>query len=368
MTRTATQALTLEAGAGHVTVAGLTADEARLIRDQWSRCDPREAAANDTADLTRQPDEDWTLFHERLVYQATSAAITASRGHALMLHAAALALPDTGATLALTAPSGTGKTTATRVLGQHLAYLTDETTIVDPETLDLTPYPKPLSILGPSRARPKTQHSPDDLQLGAAVPARLSRVALLDRVRDAEADGTARAEPLPLEDVLSALVPQSSSLSRLPRGLVTLCRVLDELGGGLRLIYREADDLLPLVEGLLASPPEPITTPAWTALDAEQLQPSRVDSDAESAAVRYGRRRADDGMMLDDGRTVLLRDTTLTVLDGVGPALWDALAHAGTASDVVGRLTEHGPVPDDAAERVQAALDGMVERGLVDAL
>ena len=96
-----------------------------------------------------------------------------------------------GAAVLLAAASGTGKTTATRRLGPHYAYLTDETAIVDPEDLSLVPYPKPLSLLQDGR-RPKRQVSPDELGLGPAVPAVLRRVAVLDRAREDAAEGAYR--------------------------------------------------------------------------------------------------------------------------------------------------------------------------------
>ncbi|MDX7183432.1 hypothetical protein SJ321_24440, partial [Enterobacter hormaechei] len=88
----------------------------------------------------------WLDWHENLVFLATSRAIESARGTHLMFHAACLAAPDTGAAIVLAAASGTGKTTATRRLGPHYAYLTDETAIVDPADRSVTPYPKPLSL------------------------------------------------------------------------------------------------------------------------------------------------------------------------------------------------------------------------------
>ncbi|TFI18288.1 hypothetical protein E4A41_14845, partial [Micrococcus endophyticus] len=88
--------------------------------------------------------------------------------------------------------------------------------------------------------------------------ARLARIAVLDRVRDPAGPVLPRAEAMELVAALKELVPQTSSLSRLPRGLVTLCRVLDAAGGAQRLVYAEAEDLRDVVADLLAAPPTPV--------------------------------------------------------------------------------------------------------------
>lgn len=63
----------------------------------------------------------------------TQGAMAARASQLLMLHAAALARPDTVATAVLAGPSGAGKTTVATALGRHFAYLTDETVGVLPD-------------------------------------------------------------------------------------------------------------------------------------------------------------------------------------------------------------------------------------------
>ncbi|WP_248195114.1 hypothetical protein [Micrococcus endophyticus] len=259
------------------------------------------------------------------------------------------------------AASGTGKTTATRRLGPHFAYLTDETAIVDPADRSVTPYPKPLSVLEPGGSRPKTQRGPDELGLGPTrADAVLARIAVLDRVREAAAPVPARAEPMDVVTALQHLVPQTSSLSLLPRGLVALCSLLDALGGVQRLVYAEADDLRPVIDGLLAAAPQPVD-PAWEPLDAAELAAS--EGAAEPGAVR--RAAVADGILATDGRLVLLAGTTLTVLEGIGPAVWFALESPLTPERIVARLAEDGPVPADAAERVAEAVAALGSAGLL---
>ena len=75
----------------------------------------------------------------------TIASIRRRSGSCVMLHAAGLATDD-GGTVALVAGSGTGKTTAGRLLGRSLGYVSDETVAVEHD-LTVRPYPKPLSIV-----------------------------------------------------------------------------------------------------------------------------------------------------------------------------------------------------------------------------
>lgn len=365
--------LRLHVGLGHIDVDGLAPQEETDIRRHWSRCDVRDheppaaadeddehrCAADQVPRLTRTS-ADWTAFHEQIVYDATKAAIASGRGTHIMLHAAALALPKTKQALALTAASGTGKSTATRRLGRHLAYLTDETTIVDPQTRRITPYAKPLSLYGSSGVRPKHQHGPDELGLGPTLEdAELARIAVLDRVREGDEEVLARAEPMDIVTAVTELTPQSSSLGRLPRGLVTLCTLLDSQGGAVRLVYREAEDLLPVVQDLLSSPAAPID-PAWDALTEEELTAS-----LPGAVGARARTEVDDGVLTDDGRLLLLHGTELTVLSGLGAALWLHLDVARTPAELVERLAEETDVPDDAEQIVVQGLDDLAERGLL---
>lgn len=364
--------LRLRAGLGHLDLDGLAPAEEQDILDHWSRCDPvrhgGDGPSGEASDQGSSPEvpvsgrsaKDWTLHHEHIVFAATQAAIASGRGTHIMLHAAALALPETRQALALTAASGTGKSTATRRLGHHLAYLTDETTIVDPTTRRITPYAKPLSLYGPSGVRPKHQHGPDQLGLGPTLDdAVLARIAVLDRVRDGEEKVIARAEPMDMVTAVSELAPQSSSLSLLPRGLVTLCELLDAQGGAVRLVYREAEDLLPVVQELLSAPATPVA-PTWEALTEQELTASLPGSEGG-----HGRIAADDGILTQDGGLLLLHETELTVLSGLGAALWLHLDVARTPAELVARLAEETDVPADAEQIVLQGLEDLSGRGLL---
>lgn len=366
-----TSTWSIETGAGCLSVSSLDEVEAAAVVRAWARCTPTpcEAPRGDL-DRARLATLAWDQFHEELVHRATRHAIEAGRGSHLMFHAACLAALDTGAAVVLVAASGTGKTTATRTLGPHYGYLSDETAIVHPGDLTITPYPKPLSVLSPAGTRPKDQVSPDEIGLGQAPEATLQRICVLERVREPEERVTARAEPMPLVEALTLLVPQTSSLSHLPRGLVTLCRTLDRLGGALRLVYSEASDLRPVIDGLLAQQPAPMS-PSWTPLNDQELSaspktvPAAGAPDGDGAAVR--RQGAECGIQLHDGRLVLLISERLVVLDGVGPAVWLLLDKPRTAADVVAHLRAEGPVPEDAEARVREAMDALITAQLATA-
>lgn len=353
-----TTALRIGAGLDAVTVSGLTGDERAEVIESWARCGVEAVEPPARADAHRDADpaRPWLQWHEDLVFLATSQAIESARGTHLMFHAACLAAPDTGEAIVLVAASGTGKTTATRRLGPHFDYLTDETAIIAPDGLAVTPYPKPLSVLEARGVRPKTQRGPDDLGLGPTLPdARLARIAVLDRVRDPAGPVAPRAEAMELVAALKELVPQTSSLSLLPRGLVTLCRVLDAVGGAQRLVYAEAEDLRDVVDGLLATPPTPVT-PTWEALTVQELSASG----GAAAPGAVSRCAVDDGILTDHGRLVLLASDRLVVLDGLGPAVWLLLDEPRTAADVVAHLRAEGPVPEDAEARVREAMDALI--------
>jgi hypothetical protein len=80
-----------------------------------------------------------------LLGDVTIRAITAAGGN-LLLHAGAVAAPDGSCTLVCGA-SGSGKSTLTAGLVRSgLAYVTDETVCLDPQTLRITPFRRPLSV------------------------------------------------------------------------------------------------------------------------------------------------------------------------------------------------------------------------------
>ena len=96
-------------------------------------------------DLDGFADTETTNRLTALLSDVTIGAIKAAGGN-LLLHAGAVARPD-GATAVLCGASGSGKSTLTAGLGTAgWAYVTDETVCLDPDTLRITPFRRPLSI------------------------------------------------------------------------------------------------------------------------------------------------------------------------------------------------------------------------------
>jgi hypothetical protein len=239
-----------------------------LLRRAWGRCvvdarqpapfgetqldvcvdaDPRVLAEAQQAGMLTA--EDARSAMDRLSSAITVAVVTRRAGTLLMLHACGLADPDTGATLALVAPSGTGKTTLARTLGTTWGYVSDETVAID-EDGGVLPYPKPLSWLGEPDAVVKDQLGPEDCGLlPVRSDLRIAAIVLLDR----RADGprTPQVDLVATVPALAALAPETSYFTQQPTPLQRLARVLTGTGGLRRVTYAEAADLHGTVAGLL---------------------------------------------------------------------------------------------------------------------
>lgn len=192
-------------------------------------------------------EEDEHLLHH-LSHVVTQAAIEARAGELMMLHAAGLADPSSGRTVALVAPSGTGKTTLCHHLGSDYGYVSDETIGFDAD-LTVWPYRKPLSIVQPG-AQLKTQVSPDDIGLGAAPPyAVLAAIVFLERDQYVAELDIAEVRTIA---ALPMLAEHTSYLGRHRRPLGFLAEALESTGGLRVARYRDVDQLRPLVDALLA--------------------------------------------------------------------------------------------------------------------
>ena len=246
-----------------VTGAGAEVLATQLVR-AWARClvsdDASPAvevrAVLDPAAVPMVSEDavegsDAAVVMDALVPLITRRAIEQQAGKLLMLHAAAVADVESGATALLVGPSGAGKTTLAATLGRRFGYLTDETAAVD-DDLQVLPYPKPLSVLPASGAPVKDQVSPDDLGLLAPGPAPypVRALVLLDRVTHHE--GPPVVEPVATVDALPWLAAQTSYSALLERPLHRLAAVAQAAGGVRRVTYAEAADLIPVVAALLA--------------------------------------------------------------------------------------------------------------------
>ncbi|CAN7466516.1 hypothetical protein LJR027_002964 [Terrabacter sp. LjRoot27] len=186
---------------------------------------------------------------QSLTQLVTRAAILARAGELMMFHASALCDQRSGATIAMVAPGGTGKTTLVRTLGPGRGYVTDETTGVAADG-SISTYCKPLSVRRPDVGQPKDEVAPSDLGLHRPqVRPWLAGMVILRRDREA-------GEPVVVEevDVLDALVllaPETSSLASFDRPLHRLADLVQSVGGLRRVRYHDAADVEPVVREVL---------------------------------------------------------------------------------------------------------------------
>ena len=231
-------ALTPDAAAAHI--AGAVEVDVVVAADAEVRTSAAERGAIATASVER-------ALHV-LSSRVTMAAIEHQAGHLWMLHGAALADPTTGASVALVAPSGTGKSTAARTLGRRFGYVTDETTAIGPD-LRIAPHPKPLSIVQPGTDI-KEQVGPAEAGLLATPEApTLAAILLLHR------DGTRGVglERLRTSMAVARLARETSYLARLPRPLAFVAGIIEGTAGVFEAHYAEAADLETAIEELVGA-------------------------------------------------------------------------------------------------------------------
>lgn len=298
----------------------------------------------------------------------TRALIRARIGEALLLHAGSVVAPGLG-TVTVVGGSGAGKSTAVTVLAQGGGYLTDELTVVDPGSLQVVGYPKPVSRRDP-RIGIKRDHdlAADGLHPleEAAPPAHL---VLLERRGDNGAPESARAlgpaslRRVPLAEALGRLAGQSSSLWTVPDPLGTLARLIDGAGGVLEARYTDADELA----DLLAHPPAPVRQ-EWAVIDppgtSSRAATAHVDGTAPRGEPRFDARPFVQALQTQ-GATVVLREGSVVTLGGLGACIWRVVAEHGplTAEEIEqAAIAELGAHPQ-SAEVVDSALAELTRPG-----
>lgn len=204
------------------------------FRHLWARCLSPDLPTRTDVAVRKNSSQ------EAATQQITQAFIAARAGRLLMLHAGAVAHEETGRALVFVAPSGTGKSTLTRRLGKRYGYLSDETVGIEPVTLRIHPYPKPIT-LAPDHGHQKRENSPDDLGLlPAPASPHLAHLAVLRRTPGRDA---AAFTPLSVLDAVAMIAPETSSLSKLPRPLHLMAEVHRRAGCTL-VEYGEVEQIL----------------------------------------------------------------------------------------------------------------------------
>lgn len=292
---------------------------------------------------------------EYLTSELTLAGILERAGELTMLHACGVADVRTGGVIALVAKSGTGKTTAATVLAKSRGYVTDETVAIGPSG-EVLAYPKPLSVKQAAAGAAKIQVGPDELGLAELPPALfIDAIILLDRVRPPRASTAPNLQPVPLADAVLALIPDSSSQASIKEPLQSLCRLIENVGGLWRLEYSEAEDLPGFLEKGLAK------------LEAERGSWSVPSAPVEAGNIPPGHLRRTDPVdaVLIDGDLLVLQETEILRLSGIAPTIWSASSRSVTAETLAAEVgLEHG-LPDGYKETLDAAVDELVERGIL---
>lgn len=238
-----------------------------VVRERWHLClreDPPPGAAPKVVEATllapgqrpgSQPwsreaatvqDSDVRRLLQRLTQTITHTAIAARTGELLMLHAAGLAHPRTGATAVFVAPGNTGKTTLCLTLGPRRAYVSDETVGIRRDG-GVEPFPKPLSVRRPDVVGVKDETAPGSVGLRPPdAPPWLAGIVLLRR--DAAHEGEPAVRELDLLEAILALTPESSGFMRTDGPLRWLADVLRTTGGAREVTYGEVAGLEPLAE------------------------------------------------------------------------------------------------------------------------
>lgn len=274
----------------------------------------------------------------------TIASIRRRAGSCVMLHAAGVATDD-GGTVALVASSGTGRTTAGRLLGRSLGYVGDETATIEHD-LTVRPYPKPLSIVvdpggADGQARAVTRR-PRAAPCCAGAAARGGRGARPERRRRGAEAGADRAGRR--DGVRAAADTCAAEPGPPPRPVGAGARH----HGPYRLAYRHIEDCVDLVTELgQVRDRHAIGDVTWTWFDGQDHAgaPTPVPDDLGTSTVVC--RTSFRDAVASDGAVLLMRDWVPITLPGLAANLWLAADRPVAVSDLVAAAEdEPGPHPD----------------------
>lgn len=290
---------------------------------------------------------------ERLTVEVTLKMLEQLAGKTTLFHAAALGHEASQKGMILIGPSGRGKTTASRFLGQHFLYLSDETSVIDSD-FHLHPYPKPLSVIV-DPARPKQQINPVDEGMRALSPLNdeieLAHMVLLNRQ-----DGvpTPYAERVPLADALLGMVSETSGLDVSEKGLNKLNDLINHCGGVLRVTYTEIGDTLPIFTSLFEG---------GLSLDGE-WQPEAIEllesnEDATIAEVNTAARAKDTSLLQVGERYLMVSGRQLLEPSNLCIDIWARLEKPMPSDQLKKELMEdYGEIPDETYQAFISDLRG----------
>ncbi len=197
-----------------------------------------------------------------LVGTVNSRAIESARG-SLLIHAGAVARDGNGGTLLLCGPSGSGKSTLTAALVRRgHGYATDELVCLDPASLRLTPYRKPLSLRADAQRELPELHVDDSIGRTYAHERWLVPPAVLGSpeapvgrlipellVFPTFAAGCeSRLVPLDLAETIQELGANTSLLASVPHGALNCLARLARRAPAYRLTFGEAHQAAALLD------------------------------------------------------------------------------------------------------------------------
>ena len=204
-----------------------------------------------------------------------------------------------GRTVVVHGASGAGKTTLTTALVQAgLAYVTDETVCLDPDTLVIEPFTKPLTVKpGSQKLLAHLAPPPDEVSEGSGnwqlPPERLGGPPLPDAelrpavivFPDVDPDRTdVQATPVSPARAAFVLGEQSSAMWAIePRPLAAIARLVTTVPA-FQVSYGNAFDAAPVIIGELmdAAPPEGLEPPSNT---PSRPPPAPLAHDARTAST-----------------------------------------------------------------------------------
>ena len=141
-----------------------------------------------------------------------------------------------------------------------------------------------------------------------------------------------------------ALIPDTSSQAAVFQPLQSLCRLIDSVGGVLRVSYSEAADLTDSLAPLfLAEPydrPEVITAWAPALLEPEAEQADHQAGEKKEEPIPGGwlqRTDAVDAVEIG-GDLLVLTETEVIRLSGIGPIIWQTAQRPVSMADFGGPI------------------------------
>lgn len=334
---------------------GLADQLIKRLTEAWvdSPIPDGEATEQLVVNLGQISEEQFEQVHSNMSTQVTLAALKSHAGRSLLFHAGGIARED-GRVAIVVGPSGRGKTTTMRQLGQHYGYVSDETIAITPDGVVL-PYRKPLSVITKGHDH-KLQIRPSQLNLLPLpdAPLQLGGIAVLERAPEGENAST--VTHMGFAAGIVAVIEQSSYLIDLDRPLARVSEAAAAVGGFKILTVGTPESIYEVAEDLFLAG----TTPRW-----ERVMPEAPATHSEDTA--YVPADIVDAVECEDGTVVFSRARQVMLLDGIGPQLWRAACEGEDWNDLVSRIESvHGPAPDtDTRKAIEQVGEQLITAGVL---